>query len=282
LKGEEQMEINEISDAELNNIDQWVQTSMHNDAVHGDILMRMPRLSDAAANVIYDRTKQVAGALVDYRELMMMYTCAMKEIQTKFEVLNSEFNVRYSRNPINSMSTRLKRTVSIVEKLARKGQAFTPENVERYLGDVAGVRVICSYVDDIYKIADSFVQQDDITLIERKDYIANPKENGYRSLHLIVKVPVFFADQKCEMKVEVQLRTIAMDFWASLEHQLKYKKEIPRQDEIVTELKACADAITAAENHMLSIRQEIEAFEDTPTEDDILLEKLSRFDIRID
>lgn len=135
------MEINEISDAELNNIDQWVQTSMHNDAVHGDILMRMPRLSDAAANVIYDRTKQVAGALVDYRELMMMYTCAMKEIQTKFEVLNSEFNVRYSRNPINSMSTRLKRTVSIVEKLARKGQAFTPENVERYLGDVAGVRV---------------------------------------------------------------------------------------------------------------------------------------------
>ncbi|MDO4923689.1 MAG: GTP pyrophosphokinase family protein [Peptococcaceae bacterium] len=276
------MEINEISDAELNNIDQWVQTSMHNDAVHGDILMRMPRLSDAAANVIYDRTKQVAGALVDYRELMMMYTCAMKEIQTKFEVLNSEFNVRYSRNPINSMSTRLKRTVSIVEKLARKGQAFTPENVERYLGDVAGVRVICSYVDDIYKIADSFVQQDDITLIERKDYIANPKENGYRSLHLIVKVPVFFADQKCEMKVEVQLRTIAMDFWASLEHQLKYKKEIPRQDEIVTELKACADAITAAENHMLSIRQEIEAFEDTPTEDDILLEKLSRFDIRID
>ena len=119
------MDFNEISDAELNNIDQWVQTSMHNDAVHGDILMRMPRLSDAAATAIYDHTKQVAGALVDYRELMMMYTCAMKEIQTKFEVLNSEFNVRYSRNPINSMSTRLKRTVSIVEKLSRKGQAFT-------------------------------------------------------------------------------------------------------------------------------------------------------------
>ena len=266
------MDFNEISDAELNNIDQWVQTSMHNDAVHGDILMRMPRLSDAAATAIYDHTKQVAGALVDYRELMMMYTCAMKEIQTKFEV----------RNPINSMSTRLKRTVSIVEKLSRKGQAFTPENVERYLGDVAGVRVICSYVDDIYKIADSFVQQDDITLIERKDYIANPKPNGYRSLHLIVKVPVFFADQKREMKVEVQLRTIAMDFWASLEHQLKYKKEIPRQDEIVTELKSCADAITAVENHMLSIRKEIEECSDEPTEEDILLEKLSRFDIRID
>ena len=276
------MDFNEISDAELNNIDQGVQTSMHNDAVHGDILMRMPRLSDAAATAIYDHTKQVAGALVDYRELMMMYTCAMKEIQTKFEVLNSEFNVRYSRNPINSMSTRLKRTVSIVEKLSRKGQAFTPENVERYLGDVAGVRVICSYVDDIYKIADSFVQQDDITLIERKDYIANPKPNGYRSLHLIVKVPVFFADQKREMKVEVQLRTIAMDFWASLEHQLKYKKEIPRQDEIVTELKSCADAITAVENHMLSIRKEIEECGDEPTEEDILLEKLSRFDIRID
>ena len=276
------MDFNEISDAELNNIDQWVQTSMHNDAVHGDILMRMPRLSDAAATAIYDHTKQVAGALVDYRELMMMYTCAMKEIQTKFEVLNSEFNVRYSRNPINSMSTRLKRTVSIVEKLSRKGQAFTPENVERYLGDVAGVRVICSYVDDIYKIADSFVQQDDITLIERKDYIANPKPNGYRSLHLIVKVPVFFADQKREMKVEVQLRTIAMDFWASLEHQLKYKKEIPRQDEIVTELKSCADAITAVENHMLSIRKEIEECSDELTEEDILLEKLSRFDIRID
>lgn len=254
------MEINEISDAELNNIDQWVQTSMHNDAVHGDILMRMPRLSDAAANVIYDRTKQVAGALVDYRELMMMYTCAMKEIQTKFEVLNSEFNVRYSRNPINSMSTRLKRTVSIVEKLARKGQAFTPENVERYLGDVAGVRVICSYVDDIYKIADSFVQQDDITLIERKDYIANPKENGYRSLHLIVKVPVFFADQKCEMKVEVQLRTIAMDFWASIEHKVKYKKNIDDSTaEIVEKLKECAEGIHSLDMRMQEISEYIDS-----------------------
>ena len=200
-----------------------------------------------------------------FRQIMMMYTCAMKEIQTKFEVLNSEFNVRYSRNPINSMSTRLKRTVSIVEKLARKGQAFTPENVERYLGDVAGVRVICSYVDDIYKIADSFVQQDDITLIERKDYIANPKENGYRSLHLIVKVPVFFADQKCEMKVEVQLRTIAMDFWASIEHKVKYKKSIDdSREDIVEKLKECAEGI-----HSLDLRmQEISEYIDGGDYDD--------------
>ena len=151
--------------------------------------------------------------------------------------------------------------------------------MEERLNDVAGIRVICSFIDDIYAIADMLLQQDDITLITRKDYIVAPKPNGYRSLHLIVKVPVFFANFRKDMKVEVQIRTIAMDFWASLEHQLKYKQNIPNQQEIVAQLKECADVISQTDQKMIAIRQQIEAASDAPTEDDILLEKLSRFDI---
>ncbi|MDD3409517.1 MAG: GTP pyrophosphokinase family protein [Eubacteriales bacterium] len=228
------------------------------------------------------QTKRLMGTLVNYKELMMMYTCAMKEIQTKFEVLNTEFKVRYQRNPISAITTRLKKTSSITEKLARQGEAFSLENIEGKLSDVAGVRVICSYIDDIYTIAEALLRQDDITLVTRKDYIANPKPNGYRSLHLIVKVPVFFADQKKEMKVEVQIRTIAMDFWASLEHQLKYKQEVPDQQRLVAELKECADVIHATDQRMLAIRGDIERVTTAPTEEDILFEKLSKFDISID
>ena len=149
------------------------------------------------------------------------------------------------------------------------------------MNDVAGIRVICSYIDDIYEIANALLAQDDITLEKRKDYIVNPKPNGYRSLHLIVKVPVFFASGKKDMKVEVQIRTIAMDFWASLEHQLKYKQNIQNQDEIVAQLKNCADVISSTDEEMLGIRQKIEAGNDTLTEEDILLEKLSRMDVNI-
>ena len=138
--------------------------------------------------------------------------------------------------------------------------------------------MVCSYINDIYRLADALLKQDDITLISKKDYIANPKENGYRSLHLIVTVPVFFADQKRDMKVEVQIRTIAMDFWASLEHQLKYKQAVPNEAAIGEELRKCADVISATDEKMLGIRQEIECMTDKPTEEDILLEKLSRFD----
>ncbi|MGM9624277.1 MAG: GTP pyrophosphokinase family protein, partial [Eubacteriales bacterium] len=130
-------------------------------------------------------------------------------------------------------------------------------------------------------IADSLLQQDDIILLQKKDYIAHPKDNGYRSMHLIVQVPVFFADHKQDMKVEVQIRTIAMDFWASLEHQMKYKQEIPEQDEIIDELRACAEVIRETDEKMLAIRRKIEAAADIPTEDDLLFEKISRLDVKI-
>ena len=139
---------------------------------------------------------------------------------------------------------------------------------------MAGVRVICSYVDDIYRLSESFLRQDDIALIARKDYIGHPKPNGYRSLHLIVRVPVFFADQRRELPVEVQIRTIAMDFWASLEHQLKYKQDVPEQEEIVKQLCRCAQRVSELDEEMLSLRRRIEAAGEKPSEDDILMEKL--------
>ena len=166
-----------------------------------------------------------------------------------------------------------------MEKLARKGLDFTVENVEANLYDVAGIRVVCSYVDDIYELAQALAKQDDITVIREKDYIKKPKPNGYRSYHMIVSVPVFFSDQTKEMAVEVQIRTIAMDFWASLEHQLKYKQDIPNQSEIVDTLSKCAEQIAFLDGQMYQVRRQIEMSEDIPTEDEIVLEKFRRIDI---
>ncbi len=202
---------------------------------------------DGPEEMVYDQTKRLMGTLVEFQELMMMYTCAMKTVRTKFEILNTEFKIRYQRNPISAVTTRLKRSGSIAEKLSRQNLPFSTDSIEAHINDVAGVRVICSYVDDIYRIADALLKQDDVTLVARKDYIASPKPNGYRSLHLIVQVPVFFADQKKNLKVEAQIRTIAMDFWASLEHQLKYKKEIADPEEVIGQLKACAESIHATD-----------------------------------
>lgn len=238
-------------------------------------------IMDTAADIVFHQTKRMMDTIIDYKELMMMYTCAIKEVQTKFEVFNTEFNVRYRRNPISSINTRMKKMSSIVEKLNRQGQSFSVESVEKNIHDVAGVRIICAYIDDIYTIADSLLKQDDITLVARKDYIANPKPNGYRSLHLIVRVPVFFAEQKKSMKVEVQIRTIAMDFWASLEHQLKYKQEIMNEQEIIGRLKACAETINATDKEMQNIRRQIEEAEDAPTEEEIMIEKLHKLDFSI-
>ncbi|MBO5473161.1 MAG: GTP pyrophosphokinase family protein [Lachnospiraceae bacterium] len=228
---------------------------------------------------IYDHRRKMAGTVVEYREMRMRYSCAIKEVRTKFDVLNSEFNVRYQRNPIASISSRLKSSSSIMDKLARKGLDFTVENVEENLYDVAGIRVVCSYVDDIYVLAQALAKQDDITVIKEKDYIKNPKPNGYRSYHMIVSVPVFFSDQTKDMAVEVQIRTIAMDFWASLEHQMKYKQEIPNQREIVDQLTVCAEQIAAIDKQMYQVRQQIELSDDLPTEEEILIEKLRRIDI---
>lgn len=187
--------------------------------------------------ITVDQAEKILETMVDYKEMRMMYACAIKEVRTKFDVLNTEYSIRYQRNPINFITTRVKSTHSILEKMNRIRNRFTLKDVAECLNDIAGVRVICSYIDDIYRLAEALTAQDDIRLLEKKDYIQNPKPNGYRSLHLIVSVPVFFAEQRQELKVEVQIRTIAMDFWASLEHQIKYKKEIPDQAEIIARLK---------------------------------------------
>ena len=164
----------------------------------------------------------------------------------------------YNRNPFETIKSRLKKPISIIDKMRRKGMPLSVENIERTLNDIAGVRVICSFPDDIYALAAMLVKQDDIKLIEKKDYIAHPKPNGYRSLHLIVEVPIFLSNCKKYMRVEVQFRTIAMDFWASLEHKLKYKKEIDHSEEIAQELEACAEIISSMDERMQEIRNRIE------------------------
>lgn len=193
----------------------------------------------------------------EFRQMMMMYSCAIKEIKTKLQVLNDELSIKRQRNPIEFIKTRVKQPDSIASKLRRKGYPVTVQSVFENLSDVAGVRVICAFIDDIYKVADMLTAQDDIELIKRKDYIKNPKMYGYRSLHLIIEVPVFFSDHKEQIRVEVQIRTIAMDFWASLEHQLKYKKDIDDAESIMYELRACADVINRTDYHMQSLRDRI-------------------------
>ncbi len=198
-----------------------------------------------------------ANQAFQFQELMMMYSCAIREVRTKLEVLNDELSIRHKRNPIKHITSRIKRPLSIIQKLKRYEAPFTVEAVEENLNDVAGIRVICSFIDDIYAIADMLLKQDDITLIRKKDYIQNPKPNGYRSLHLIVEIPVFFSEQKKSMRVEVQIRTIAMDFWASLDHQLKYKQDVANPEAISAELKECADVIAQTDARMLAIKDKI-------------------------
>lgn len=231
------------------------------------------------AETLMRHTKKVMWSMVQFKELRMMYECAIKEVRTKLEVLDTEFGAIYKRNPIKTITSRIKGTESIIEKLLRYKFPVTLESVEENLNDVAGIRVVCSYIDDIYRIADAILSQDDITLLRRKDYIENPKENGYRSLHLIVKVPVFFAERKKDMKVEIQIRTIAMDFWASLEHQISYKHDESRRAEYFEELKACADVITQTDKKMLELRKRIEESEGVPDEEEILIEKLRQLGI---
>lgn len=199
------------------------------------------------------------GMLQKYNKLMAYYRCAIMEVETKFNVLNEEFSLRYDRNPINGIKSRLKRLDSIKEKLERKELPFTMDAVEEHIHDVAGVRVVCSFVDDVYLLADALLKQDDITLLEKKDYIANPKPNGYRSLHLIVTVPIFLEHEKRLMQVEIQLRTIAMDFWASLEHQLRYKKDFDFTEYMAKELQDCADLSAQLDARMDSLREHVES-----------------------
>ena len=223
-------------------------------------------------------SEKAANFMLQYKELRMRYACALKEVRTKFEVLSTEFGIRYDRNPIAGISTRLKSSSGIAEKMKKRGVEFTLESMEKNIFDIAGVRVICSYTDDIYMLADALKSQEDITLIAEKDYIKSPKPNGYRSLHLIVSVPVFFADRKKDINVEVQIRTIAMDFWASLEHEIKYKKAISDSEDISARLKACADSISQIEEEMQNIRKQLEENARPLSDSELLIKKLQSLD----
>ncbi|NBK92724.1 response regulator [bacterium 1XD21-13] len=214
----------------------------------------MLRKQDEIIRIQAEKLKETES----FHRLMMEYQGAIMEIETRLKVLNAEFSQEYKRNPFESIKSRLKSPESIYEKLERKGYPVTVESIRENLNDVAGIRVICSFPDDIYRLADLLIQQDDIILQRRKDYIQNPKANGYRSLHLIIGVPVYLSREKKYMMAEVQFRTIAMDFWASLEHKLKYKKVVDNTDEIVRQLKICADSIEELDYQMQKIRNQID------------------------
>ena len=202
-------------------------------------------------NDVEEKFDEMAGFL-------LLYHSAVKEVKTKLEILDEEFKIKRKRNPIEYMKSRIKTPKSIMSKLERKGFEISIASAKNNLHDIAGVRVICSFVDDIYEVANTLIKQDDIILIEEKDYIKNPKPNGYRSLHLVVQVPVFFSEHVELVRVEVQIRTIAMDFWASLEHKLYYKTEKNASLDIKHDLKECADVISSTDIKMQQIQRQVE------------------------
>ena len=205
-----------------------------------------------------ENAKQFFEQIDPFMKLMTQYQCAMLEVKTKLEVLDMDLSMKSESNPIESIQCRIKKPASIYDKLKKKGLEPTVENIEEYVHDVAGIRVICSFPDDIYALAEKLCCQDDIKVVARKDYIANPKPNGYRSLHLILDIPIFLANEKKHMLVEVQFRTIAMDFWASLEHKVRYKKNIGgNAEEIADELRSCAEDISVLDRRMQEIRNKI-------------------------
>lgn len=213
------------------------------------------QLDEVFTEDVIEWTKPI---MQNFTKLMAYYRCAIMEVETKFNVLNEEFSLRLDRNPINSIKSRLKSVPSMREKLKKMGCSLNAESVEENLNDVAGIRVVCSFTEDVYTLANALLKQDDITLIRTKDYIKNPKPNGYRSLHLIVCVPIFLAHEKRFMKVEIQLRTIAMDVWASLEHQLRYKKDYDFDEHMSGELLRCAELSSELDMRMDSLRAELQ------------------------
>ncbi len=200
-----------------------------------------------------DNGEKIMEQMFRFVELEHLYESAIREVKTKLEILDSEFRAKYAYNPIHHIENRLKSPQSILGKLQRKGIPVNVESVRKNILDFAGVRVVCNYIDDIYTVADLLTSQDDVKLIKRKDYIENPKPNGYRSLHLVIETPVFLSEKKELVTVEVQIRTIAMDFWASLEHELKYKTDTEVSADLAEQLRECAETIALTDIRMQSI-----------------------------
>ncbi len=212
----------------------------------------------------------IMATALQFQQLFMLYESGIKQITTKLEILDDEFASKHQRNPIENITSRIKEPVSIAEKLERKGLAVTIDNMVNRLYDIAGIRVTCPFISDVYRVMQLLLQQDDIELVELKDYIKNPKPSGYRSLHAVVKVCVYFSDQKRDIPVEIQIRTIAMDFWASLEHQLHYKKDFPMPDNVSEELKSIAETITNTDIRMQELAKHIPGFVDYSAEENFL------------
>ena len=214
-----------------------------------------------------------------WKTIMFLYTSAVKEVNTKLEILNDEFQHVHQYNPIEHIKTRIKTPESIVKKLKRNGHETSIENMVKYVNDIAGVRLICSFTSDIYKLAEMIGNQSDLKVLSIKDYIKNPKESGYKSYHMLVSVPIFLSDSVVDTKVEIQIRTIAMDFWASLEHQIKYKKKVEHAEKVIARLKECADEIAHIDETMQEIRIEMDNIKEETTDAEALYEKLKKIDI---
>ncbi len=194
-----------------------------------------------------------------WKTVMFLYNAALKEVGTKLEILNDEFQHVHQYNPIEHIKTRIKTPESIVKKLKRNGYETSIENMVKHINDIAGVRLICSFTSDIYRLAEMIGNQSDLKVLSIKDYIRNPKDSGYKSYHMLVSVPVFLSDSVVETKVEIQIRTIAMDFWASLEHKIYYKFEGHAPEYISQDLKECADMIATLDDRMLMINEAIQS-----------------------
>ncbi|NLJ90719.1 MAG: GTP pyrophosphokinase family protein [Clostridiales bacterium] len=195
--------------------------------------------------------------LKEFKKVMFLYDSALKEIETKIEILNNEFKLHNKYNPIEHVTSRIKTPQSIAKKLHHNGKEFTIENIVKYINDIAGIRIICSFKTDIFNIAEAISRQNDVKVLKIKDYVTNPKENGYSSYHMIVAVPIYLTDKVIDTKVEIQIRTIAMDYWASLEHKIYYKFEGNAPMHIREELKECANIISLLDDKMLSINDEV-------------------------
>ena len=193
----------------------------------------------------------------NWETLMFLYDAALRQVSTKIDILNEEFAHVHNYNPIEHVKSRIKEPRSIVKKLKRHGREVTLENMLKYINDIAGVRIICSFTSDIYRIADMLARQKDLTVLELTDYLAKPKASGYRSYHMLVTVPVYLSDGVVDTKVEIQIRTIAQDFWASLEHKIYYKFEGNAPDFISKELQSCAHIVAELDDKMLSLNEAI-------------------------
>ncbi|HKL80050.1 MAG TPA: GTP pyrophosphokinase family protein [Mobilitalea sp.] len=202
--------------------------------------------------MFYDEAEEWSNAI-------LLYDAALKEINTKLEILNNEFKLAHQYNPIEHITSRIKSPQSIAKKLRHNDKELTVENIVKYVNDVAGIRIICSFTSDIYRIADLVANQNDIKVLKIKDYIMQPKENGYTSYHMIVSIPIYLSNKTVSTKVEIQIRTIAMDFWASLEHKIYYKFEGKAPENIQKELKECSEIVSYLDQKMLFLNEEIKS-----------------------